>query len=235
MNAKVGTYDINNMRARRAEGYTYPELEKEFGYNRGTIHYRVRDVQLTPQGRDRLKQRQVKNRSATRERLRIISSSPEKREKLYQYHNPDGDPFFIKSNLTQKEQRLADAAFMLYLGEGWKRSNKHILSVANTDEKLLRTFIKFLRQICNVSEHKLKLRIVLHQKYNAKVASQYWSKQLNIPHKNIAINRAPVNKHSANKRINRTLPYGTATIAVYNVKLHEWFFKQMYQYLDDIS
>lgn len=74
-------------------------------------------------------------------------------EASYVKHNPDGDPFVIKEPETDEERELFHLGIGLYIGEGTKSKQRVILS--NSDPQVIRTFLRFLREICRVEEKRI--------------------------------------------------------------------------------
>lgn len=74
-------------------------------------------------------------------------------EASYVKHNPEGDPFKIKNLETDEERALFHLGVGLYIGEGTK--SRHRVSISNTDPQVIRAFLRFLRQICQVEEKKI--------------------------------------------------------------------------------
>src|SRR6185503_6697997 len=70
-------------------------------------------------------------------------------EAIYQWHNPDGDPFEIREPETEDERRLFDLGLGLYIGEGTKKNPCGVL-LANSDPQVIRAFLRFLCEICGV-------------------------------------------------------------------------------------
>jgi transcriptional regulator with XRE-family HTH domain len=103
---------------------------------------------------------------------------------VYQRLNPDGDPFYIKKNLSAKEQKLCGLGIGLYLGEG-NRSNKYAVRLCNSDSRIIKLFRKFLIQICGIDQKKLKYNLLLFNDANKKKALNFWTRELGITKKQI--------------------------------------------------
>ena len=137
-------------------------------------------------------------------------------EATYLKANPAGDPFQIKSKLSVEEERLKALAVGLFWGEGTRR-NRISVRISNSDPRLLRIFVAFLRNICGVHSSKLRVHLVLHDDVNPEEALAYWSCWLEIPRDQF--NR-PTSIH-ARGRGSYTVKarYGTAGVYVHNSKL----------------
>lgn len=80
-------------------------------------------------------------------------------EAVYTHFNPEGDPFKINTELTLESSFLKGLGIGIFWDEGTK-NYKHSTRVANTNPALIRTFIKFLTQICGVKKSKIRYSIV---------------------------------------------------------------------------
>ena len=139
-------------------------------------------------------------------------------EAIYCKHNPNGDPFKIKKQLSPEEERLKALALGMYWGEGSKY-NSISIRLTNSDPSLLKIFIKFLKSICGVNPQKIKLWLNIHDETSAKKAQDYWSYQLDIPFSQF--NKTLIINHHGNGINKNKYIYGTATLCVNNMKLKQ--------------
>lgn len=72
--------------------------------------------------------------------------------------------FVVKKRLTQVDRLLKIAGIMLYWGEGSKSENEKIVDFANSDPYLIQLFLSFLRSICGIDEHRLRVYVYCHDK-----------------------------------------------------------------------
>ena len=107
-------------------------------------------------------------------------------------------------SLTERELCLIGTA--LYWAEGAKQKESSASQVServifsNTDPRMLRLFVKFLNECCEVPSSALTFRIYLHETANAEVAKTYWSTQLGLE----AIRTAPITWKRHNPSTRRT-------------------------------
>jgi len=102
--------------------------------------------------------------------------------------------FDFKDDLDTKDRELLIAAIMLYYGEGAKTGVT--VDFANSDELVIKLFLRFLRKICRVREVKLRFYLYCFEDQNTDDLIKYWSFQLNAekvqftkPHVRPAVNR----------------------------------------------
>ena len=137
-------------------------------------------------------------------------------EAIYCKHNPDGDPFKIKKQLSHQQECLKALALGLYWAEG-SRYNPISIRLANSDPSLLKIFIKFLREICGVDLGKIKLWLTVHSDSSIDAALKYWSNQLNISLSQFS--KPIIVNHHGNENHKNKFLYGTITLCVHNMKL----------------
>lgn len=68
---------------------------------------------------------------------------------------------------------------MIYWGEGTKSGNSVVLS--NSDPKIIRLFLKFLRVICGVAEKRLRIVIHKYPDHDENKLREFWSNITKIP------------------------------------------------------
>src|SRR5687767_14515625 len=85
----------------------------------------------------------------------------------------DKEPSFdIPGNLSKNQYDLALAALMLYVGEGAKTGNT--VDFANSSSLALKLFLRFLREVCHISNIKLKLYLYCFANQDTRELINYW-------------------------------------------------------------
>lgn len=128
--------------------------------------------------------------------------------------------------LTKKELLILGAG--LYWGEGYKRPilkngtvrTYHPVSLSNSDPKLVAVFLRFLREICEVEEEKIRAGLRIYQHQNSSLLLQFWSKLTKIPKERFEKFYYGISKSSLGKRPFNILPYGTIQIRVNDTSLY---------------
>lgn len=145
-------------------------------------------------------------------------------EASYIKQNPDGDPFKIKSPLTNYEYFLLGLGLGIYWGEGTKASI-HSVRVTNTDYKMIISFIEFLEKICQVKKEKISYSLVCFNDADPKISRDYWSKKLKIsPKKFGKITSIPSRGKGTYKKKSM---HGVCSVHFGNIKLKKWIDKQV--------
>jgi transcriptional regulator of acetoin/glycerol metabolism len=128
-------------------------------------------------------------------------------------------------NLTQNELKLMGVA--LYWAEGYKRPivkngkerTYHPVALANSDPQLIKLFLRFLREVCGVSDAQIMASIRIFEHMNEKQLMVFWQGTTGLPKKNFQKTYYGVSKSSKGKRPFNRLPYGTIAIRVNSTPL----------------
>jgi hypothetical protein len=148
------------------------------------------------------------------------------REAIYQWHNPDGDPFQIKPLKTEEDRQLFHLALGLYIGEGRKRG--HDVSLSNTDPNVIRVFLKFLREICGVNETRLWAWINIFDDQDLAKAQRYWQDAARLPKSQFY--KTIIRPHRGGNYSNIST-HGTLTVGLTNRNLREIILRWCAEYL----
>ncbi len=88
-------------------------------------------------------------------------------------------PFLLKKNLSRKEEDLKAAGVMLYWGEGGKTQST--VNFANSDPEMIKVFLVFLRNVCGISEERLRALIHRYPDQDPRFLQEFWSSVTGIP------------------------------------------------------
>ena len=147
-----------------------------------------------------------------------------KRDANYAKYNPNGDPFKIKVNLSQKEKNLYYLAIGLYWGEGGK-TNYQTTRLVNSDPIMILVYYKFLINICQIIPSKIHFHLQTFKDNNVQIAKTYWANKLNISPANIHTSHPiPSQGKGSYKNINI---HGVMAIDVYNTHFRAWIMEQL--------
>lgn len=90
--------------------------------------------------------------------------------------------FSIKKQLSEKDKKLKMAGIFLYWAEGAKVNGKNCgVDFANSDPKMIKIFIRFLKKICRVDEKKLRVFLYCYANQDIENIKNYWYKLTDIP------------------------------------------------------
>lgn len=200
----------------RRRGKSYNDIRRVLGIrSKGTISVWLRAIELSSKARSTLATNSKKahdrglmefNRIRTK---RIASENNAARR----------EGRIIVDGISKRELCLVGAA--LYWGEGTKSASRPAnpaLSFANCDEEMISLFLRFLRNVIQVPESRIRAGIHLYEGTTDAEAREHWSKVTGLPPDRFYIVRL-VSKASRGKRNPRLLPFGTAVIRVNDRKV----------------
>jgi DNA-binding transcriptional ArsR family regulator len=206
----------------RLQGRSYSEIQKALnGISKSTLSIWLKDVVLAEEAR-----------------LRIRARSREKSLAGLLKHNKNQTKFSITRrdeirraaraqvrNLSKSDLLLVGIA--LYWAEGYKRPimrngremTYHPINLTNSDPKILKAFIEFARNVCNVPVSKIKVELRIFKHLNETQVANYWSRELGISRGNFQKILVVVSKSSMGKRPFHRLPYGVVQIRINDTNL----------------
>jgi len=187
----------------RRQGLSYKEINAETGLAKSTLSSWLKDIKLSP------KQQAILN-SRFDTQLRGAKANRISREKeIRNIRKQAGSE--IRGKMTPQEFFLS--GLMLY----WAEGNKTLYpGIANSDPKLIRFMMKWLRKICSIPTENIKIHLHLHSGQNENKAKEYWSNITHLPLSRFG--KSYIKKEGSGHRKN-ILYNGTAKISVYNKDL----------------
>jgi hypothetical protein len=146
---------------------------------------------------------------------------------VYLRQNPNGDPFNIQIPRSDEEWGLFHLALGLYIGEGKKRDREQV-ALSNSDPRVIRVFLRFLREICGVEENRIWAWINIFDDTDLPATEKFWLQVTNLLpeqfHKSII-------RPSRGGTYRKTSEYGTLSVGVSSTRLHEIVKQWCNQYL----
>lgn len=115
--------------------------------------------------------------------------------------------FRIKENLSEKEEKLQIAGIMLYWGEGTKSGN--CVTLSNSNPEMIMIFLKFLRNVCGISENRIRALLHIYPDHNEKRLKNFWSRTTKIPECQFSKTFIHKKKGGTYKKISK---YGTISL-----------------------
>ena len=123
-------------------------------------------------------------------------------------------PFTLKKKLSPKEEGLKLSGTMLYWAEGVKGGNS--VKFVNSDPAMVKLFLNFLREVCGISEGRLKLLIHMYPDHNEGFLKKFWSEVTGVHENNFY--RSYVHEGKKGTYKNKSL-YGTLAVNYSDKKL----------------
>ena len=209
------------IRLRKELGWPMNKIASELHVAKSTVSLWVRDVPVTPDQVERLKQQnpafnaQLRGQNRRREQARTIRMGyqQEGRERA-RNHDP-----------------LHAQGCMLFWAEGSRRRNSVILT--NSYPDMLAFFLRFLRTCYGVSDRRIRLscNCFLNNGLSRTQIESYWLDYLELPRE--ALCKTIINRLSrASGGTKRTLPYGTARVTVHSTEIVQSIYGAIQEYAD---
>ena len=119
-------------------------------------------------------------------------------------------------NLRPNDLRLIGSA--LYWAEG-NVKNRNRLQFSNSNPSMIKTAIRFFREICDIPDDKITARAHIYPSINYQKALNFWSKITRLSKKNFKPPQIQVSRASKGKKPYNALPYGTLHLTACNTKI----------------
>ena len=197
------------------------EIARTVGVAPSTVSLWVRDVPLTVEQLESLRQRNP----AYNSQLRGATRNAERGRARRLEYQEEG------RMLAALGHPLHVAGVMLYWAEGDKGS-KNCARLSNSDPELLRFFVRFLRECLLVHDDQMRVTCHLfadHVDRQTEV-EQFWLDVVELPRTQLCKSFVNVySKYSQKKRANK-LPYGTTRITVYSTRVVQGIFGAIQEY-----
>jgi len=191
----------------RHEGRTMNEIATRVGVAKSSVSLWVRNLPLSTKARDRIASLQTAGQRAsqialferTRKKLLIAKEEAEK----------------VVSGVVVTQDIALLVCALLYWCEGAKDRNDTTFTFSNSDEQLVRAFMKLMRHALILDERKFRARMHLHEYHNETLQRKSWSEITNIPEQQFS--KTYWKPHTA-KTIKKGYP-GCIHIEYYDVKI----------------
>ncbi len=191
----------------RKKGKSFNEIHKELGVPKSTLSGWLQKKKWSKKITERnLKIARIEHR------IRIKNLNKIRGEKLKKEYEIARQEAMTEFNQFKKDP-LFIFAIAAYWGEGDKRS-KHLVRITNTDPGMISIFFKFLIEICNFPENRIKGALFIYPDLNEEECRIFWSKETGLQH--FTKTMILPSKHKT-----RRLPYGTCTLVVSSRYLKE--------------
>lgn len=183
----------------RKEGKTYSEILKKVPVAKSTLSLWLRDVGLSKTQKQKITVKKHKAQlrgGARRKEMRLTEVALMKE-------------LGVRDIKYISERELFLIGVVLYWGEGTKKSGQRpgsMVDFANSDPDMVRIFVRWLRQCCNICDDYMQVRLHLHisHKDREEALKQLWSKMIGLPLDNFS--KTVYKKHNP-----KTLRYKTGS------------------------
>lgn len=205
----------------RLAGKSYNEITRLLEIPKSTLSGWFTGLVLPVKARERLQER-VAEGSFRGLMKRNKNQTHLARERMHTIRNQSKNEI---GQITSNELKMIGLA--LYWAEGYKRPiskngrvvTYHPVALSNSDPELIQIFLRFLREVCGVSDEDIDADIRIYEHMNEAELLRFWQGVTRLPQENFKKTYYGVSKSSQNKRPFNRLPYGTIAVRVNNTKL----------------
>lgn len=195
----------------RKQGKSYAEIKEELGVPKSTL-----SDWLSPHGWSQNIKEQLRKESIQKTKVNIVELNKARGrvlEELYEQAEEEAKKEFERL----KYHPLFMAGLMLYWGEG-DRAGDEKVRLGNTDSEMLRVFVMFLTDVCQIPHDKLNAQVLVYDDLNNEKCREYWSEKIGVAIENFYKSSTLPSKH-AEKRV----PHGVCIVSCNSTYLKRKF------------
>ena len=201
----------------RLKGESYRKIAKSVGVAKSSVSGWCKDLKL-PRNIQKIIE------SKTQAAHDQLIACNQRKHQFVQAENKEIRENAIKqiSSLPKRELLLVGTA--LFWGEGYKKADQlrsPYLCFVNSDPDMVLLFMRFLREVVQPSEEKIKVAVHIHPNIDEKKAINFWAKITNLPKDRFRISYQ-ISRASKRKRPYNSLPYGTLDL---RINSRQYFFQ----------
>lgn len=187
------------------------DIQSALGVAKSTLSYWFKN---SPDSQILKKKLILKSRKKARRQIQLMAAANRRRwkETRIQWRKTAAIEY-----QKMKLQALFCIGLALYWGEGDKKLENGIVRLGNTDDRLLRLFILFLKGCCNVPLTKLRVWLLLYPDSNEKTCQKFWTKKLGVQPQQFMKSQRVARRGVPRKLIN----YGVCYVYVCSRELKE--------------
>jgi hypothetical protein len=196
----------------RRRGLSYKEILKHVNVSKSTLSTWCRDIELTDRQRERLY-----NRKGAGQRKGSVIAARNKQLKRWADEKRLRELGIKDVGRLNKNQRFL-VGIALYAAEGYK-SGRSGISFPNSDQRMVKFMMSWLREFCKVPESKFKGALWIHDNLDEAKARKFWSDITRIPLNQFHKSYIVKNKVGSKKIRKQKHEHGVFTVRFSDVKL----------------
>jgi predicted transcriptional regulator len=161
----------------RKMGKSYNQISQTLNISKGTISYYLANNRASKKIRNQLIK---KNNALSKKRVQKLVSQNRKRWAK----NKINAVMEAKNDFKELYKNpLFTTGISIYWGEGDSKPDNP-LRISNTDPRMIKIYVRFLREIMGVERDKIRLGLILYPDLDNKICQEFWSKASNLPKEN---------------------------------------------------
>ena len=157
----------------RLQGYSLNEIARQLNVSKASVSVWVRGTVLPKRAQERIEMK--------RHKARVKAAKTNRGRTAAHLEDAAAIAKLIVSKLKLDAEFMQVMCALLYWCEGEKTKNDKTLTFANSDSRLVTTFLHLLRKGFELDEKKFRVCLHLHDYHKEKVQKQFWSRVTQIP------------------------------------------------------
>jgi len=202
------------IKALRLEGKSYSQIKDSLGISKSTVSYWLSGDFQSSEIKEILTKRNIKE---SRKRIQILIDANNKKWKQWR---ESALLAALKEFQILYKNPLFISGIMLYWGEGDSKP-KNPLRLSNTDPRMIKIYISFLRNILKIPEGKIKIGLILYPDIAAATAENFWKKVTLLPQNNFMKTQYIKGNHPT-KRLENGICMVVVNSVQFKIKVLEW-------------
>ncbi len=194
--------------ALRKEGKSYNEIVAVLGISKATLWAWFHDIDWSSDVKITNTNKVMK---IHRERLFLMNRA---RSDSLTLRYKDARTEAEQEFLQHRKNPLFVGALMLYMGEGDKVLDNGAVRITNSDAAVLRIFLRFLVDICNIPKTKVHAWILAYPDMSPETFMPYWEKAIGLPKESFFKTQIIQGRHKTKR-----LHYGVGTVTIGHKRL----------------
>jgi transcriptional regulator with XRE-family HTH domain len=197
------------------------EIARMVGVSPSSVSLWVRDVRLTPDQLESLRQRNP----AYNNQLRGANGNAERWRARRRVFQDEG------REMARAGSWLFVAGVMLYWAEGDK-SHRNAARISNSDSEVLKLFMRFLRECLDVPDDQMRITCHLFADHIERQyeVEQFWLDELDLPRNRLCKSFVNVYSKYSRKKRQGKLPYGTTRLTVHSTAIVQSIYGAIQEY-----
>lgn len=157
----------------RKTGKSYNQISRELKLSKSTISYWLSSNKESKAIKEKLTKQNLKT---SKIRIRKLIETNRRKYKFIQEETRDKAEETFYKLLSNP---LFIAGITIYWGEGDSKQ-KNPLRIANTDPRMIKIYVCFLKEVMKIKEENIKLALILYPDLDNEVCKNFWVKVTNL-------------------------------------------------------
>lgn len=198
----------------RMKGKSYNEISRSLKVPKSTLSGWLSSLRWS----ENIKQ-VLRNQAQKRSTIRIIALNKVRGEHLRKVYREARSEALQDFN-DLKYHPMFLAALMIYWGEG-DRVTKDKVRVSNADPKMIKLFMLFLRDICQIPVEKIRLNLFIYSDLDDMECRRFWSERIGLGQSAFTKSILLPSRHKT-KRVRYGMCNITVSSSYLKAKVMEW-------------